>query len=71
MDRQTAKDTAATAAKAAVDASYGENMLHLTFARGYIKKLLDNAKVVRFLNANHADILAEFEAMAAAETACR
>jgi ParB-like chromosome segregation protein Spo0J len=52
----------------AVDASYGENMLHLTFARGYIKKLLDNAKVVRFLNANHSDILAEFEAMAAAET---
>ena len=33
----------------------------------YMKKLLENSKVVRFLNTNHADILAEFEAIAAAE----
>lgn len=51
----------------AVEKSYGENVLNLTLARGYIRKLLDNAKVVRFLNNNHADILAEFEAIAAAE----
>ena len=42
-------------------------MLNLTLARGYIKKLLDNAKVVRFLNANFHDIFPEFEAIAAAE----
>jgi hypothetical protein len=42
-------------------------MLNLTCARGYIKKLLDNAKVVRFLNANFHDIFPEFEAIAAAE----
>ena len=52
----------------AVEESYGENMLNLTLARGYIKKLMDNAKVVRFLNANHSDILSEFEAIAAAES---
>lgn len=52
----------------AVEATYGENMLNLTLARGYIKKLLDNAKVVRFLNANHSDIFAEFESITAAET---
>ena len=52
----------------AVEESYGENMLNLTFARGYIKKLLDNAKVVRFLNSNHADIFGEFEKIAAADT---
>ena len=40
----------------AVEESYGENMLNLTLARGYIKKLIDNAKVVRFLNANYPDI---------------
>jgi len=51
----------------AVEESYGENMLNLTCARGYIKKLLDNAKVVRFLNANFPDIFPEFEAIAAAE----
>ena len=51
----------------AVERSYGDNMLSLTCARGYIKKLLDNAKVVRFLNANHPDIFTEFESLAAAE----
>jgi len=52
----------------AVEASYGENVLNLTCARGYIKRLLDNAKVVRFLNANHAEICSEFETIATAET---
>jgi len=51
-----------------VEESYGENMLNLTCARGYIKKLLDNAKVVRFLNTNYSDIFSEFETIAAAET---
>lgn len=51
----------------AVEESYGENVLNLTLARGYIKKLLENTKVVRFLTGNHPDILAEFEAIAAAE----
>ena len=52
----------------AVEEGYGENMMTLTLARGYIKKLLENGKVVRFLNTNHAEILGEFEAIAAAET---
>jgi ParB/RepB/Spo0J family partition protein len=50
-----------------VERSYGDNMLNLTLARGYVKKLLDNARVVRFLNGNYGDILAEFETLAAAE----
>jgi hypothetical protein len=52
----------------AVEESYGENMPNLTLARGYIKKLLDNAKVVRFLNGSFPDILMEFESLVAAET---
>jgi hypothetical protein len=52
----------------AVEESYGENMLNLTLARGYVKKLVDNTKVVRFLNANYSDILSEFEAIATAES---
>ena len=52
----------------AVEESYGENMLNLTLARGYVKKLGDNAKVVRFLNTNYPDIFSEFEAIASAET---
>src|SRR3984957_510270 len=52
----------------AIEESYGENMLNLTLARGYIRKLIDNARVVRFLNGNHPDIFSEFESIAAAET---
>ena len=52
----------------AVERSYGDNMLNLTLARGYVKKLLDKARVVRYLNANHPDIFTEFESLAAAET---
>jgi ParB/RepB/Spo0J family partition protein len=52
----------------AVEQSYGENVLNLTLARGYVKKLLLNAKVVRFLSAKHSDIFSEFEAVAAMET---
>jgi hypothetical protein len=50
-----------------METTYGENMLNLTLARGYFKKLLENAKVVRFLNGNCRDFLTEFEAIAAAE----
>jgi hypothetical protein len=52
----------------AVEGTYGENVLNLTCARGYIKKLLDNARVVRFLTANYPDFFPEFEAITAAET---
>ncbi len=52
----------------AIDQSYGENMLNLTCALGYVKRLLENAKVVKFLNGNYRDILAEFQTLAATET---
>ena len=52
----------------AVEQSYGENMLNLTLARGYVKKLLLNVKVVRFLSSKHPDVFGEFEAVAAMET---
>jgi hypothetical protein len=51
----------------AIETTYRENMMTLTLARGYIRKLLDNARVVRFLSGNHADLFGEFEAIAAAE----
>jgi len=51
----------------AVEAGYGQNVLHLTLARAYIRKLLENVNVVRFLQASQADIHAEFAKLAAAE----
>jgi hypothetical protein len=51
----------------AVESGYSENMMALTVARGYVKKLLENGKVVRYLNNHHQEILTEFEAIAATE----
>jgi len=52
----------------AVTDSYTENMFTLQTAQTYIKTLLKNAKVVRYLTANHAEIYSEFETIAATET---
>jgi len=51
----------------AVEQAYGENMLTLTVAKSYIKRMLENGKVVRFLTGNYREIFAEFEALAGAE----
>jgi ParB-like chromosome segregation protein Spo0J len=47
--------------------NYSENMYNLTCARGYIKKLLENAKITRFFNMHYPDMLLEFETIVAAE----
>jgi hypothetical protein len=51
-----------------VSDNYTENMFTLTTAQTYIKNLLKNAMVVRYLNANHSEIHTEFETIAAAES---
>jgi len=40
--------------------SHGEDMLNLMLARGYIVKLMDNPRVMRYMQGNHAEILEEF-----------
>jgi hypothetical protein len=52
----------------AVESGYGENMLNLTLARAYVRKLLNNPAVAKFLSTHYADILAEFTALAATES---
>jgi len=51
----------------AVEDSYGQNMLNLTLARGYVKKLLENVRVVRFLSSRHSEVFREFESIASAD----
>jgi hypothetical protein len=51
----------------AVEDSYADNVLKLTLARSYIRRLLEHTRVVKFLKANHAEIHAGFESIAAAE----
>lgn len=44
-----------------IEESHGKNVLNLVIVNGYLKKLLDNARVVRFLSQNYPEILAEFQ----------
>lgn len=41
--------------------SYGKNFLNLVIVRGYLSRLLDNGRVVRFLSNSHQDILNGFQ----------
>lgn len=43
-----------------IEQSYGQDVLNLVLAKGYLVKLLDNEAVIRFLTQNQPDVLAEF-----------
>ncbi|MDN3712510.1 plasmid partitioning protein RepB C-terminal domain-containing protein [Paracoccus cavernae] len=45
-------------------ATYGQDHLHLTIIKGYLAKLLGNARVVRYLMQNRPEFLAEFQTIA-------
>jgi hypothetical protein len=44
-----------------IEENYGTDVLNLTLAKGYLSTLLGNARVVRYLAQNHAEILAQFQ----------
>jgi hypothetical protein len=48
--------------------SYGTDHLDLVLTKGYLAKLLGNARVVRYLAQNHQELLAEFQRIAELET---
>lgn len=50
----------------AIDQSYAKNMLDLVLAAGYVRRLLGNAAVARYLGRHHPDICAEFEKLSEA-----
>lgn len=43
-----------------LEQSYGQDILNLVLARGYLTKLIGNEAVIRFLTQKHADFLNEF-----------
>ena len=51
-----------------VEDSYGIDNLHLTVAKGYVTKLLANARIVRWLTQNRQEYLAEFQSIAEIES---
>lgn len=44
-----------------VEQTYGQDVLNLVLAKGYLTKLLDNKPVVRYLKQRQPEVLAEFE----------
>ena len=51
-----------------IEESYGRNVLNLVPVVSYIRRLLDNAAVVRHLSRRHGDMLAEFQRIVEATT---
>lgn len=49
----------------AVDATYGDDVLVLVIAVGYLSKLIGNRKIERYLSQHHAEILSEFRSVIA------
>lgn len=45
----------------AIEENHGKNVLNLVIVVGYLKKLLDNARVLRFLSRHHPELLTEFQ----------
>lgn len=50
----------------AIEASYGDDMLHLVVASGYLTRLVANRAIERYLSQRHAELLREFRAIIAA-----
>jgi hypothetical protein len=46
---------------------FGENSLHLNTIQRYVKRLLENAKIKRFLGTRYPELLEEFQELAAIE----
>lgn len=48
---------------ASIQDTYGQDHLQLTVIKGYVGKLLGNARVVRYLAQNYAEFLSEFQSI--------
>ena len=51
-----------------VENSHGRNVLNLVLVSGYLRKLLENARVVRYLSQHCGEILAEFQKIVESKT---
>jgi hypothetical protein len=44
-----------------LDVTYNENLMTLTIARGYLREILKNTRVVRYLTQKHREVVGEFQ----------
>lgn len=47
-----------------IEDSHGKNVLNLVIVVGYLKSLLENARVVRHLASNYPELLTQFQKIA-------
>lgn len=52
----------------ALETSYGDDVLHLVIASGYLSRLIGNAEIERYLGTHHPEILKEFRAIISASS---
>lgn len=45
----------------AMEQSHGKNTLHLVIVLGYLRKVLDNVRIVKYLALHHAEVLSELQ----------
>jgi hypothetical protein len=50
----------------AIEASYGEDVLHLVVASGYLNRLISNSAIESYLERRHPELLVEFRAVVTA-----
>lgn len=46
-----------------IEDSYGDNVLKLTIAKGYLGNLLENNNIQQYLDRKHPEILSEFRSI--------
>jgi len=51
-----------------IEASYGDDILHLVIASGYLSRLVSNPEIARFLGRNYPEFLDEFRAIISASS---
>lgn len=66
MDRMEREMETLTRDFKAIEASYGDDVLHLVIASGYLNRLVGNPAIEKYLRQRHPEFLAEFRAIIAA-----
>ncbi|WP_295807671.1 plasmid partitioning protein RepB C-terminal domain-containing protein [uncultured Nitratireductor sp.] len=51
-----------------IESSYGDDVLHLVIASGYLGKLVGNKEIERYLSVHHAELLEEFRSIIASSS---
>jgi hypothetical protein len=66
MERMEREMAALTQDFKALEASYGDDVLHLVIASGYLTRLVTNSAIERYLKQRHPELLGEFRAIISA-----